>query len=246
MNEHEPVRIDLRQRGELPAHTYAYYKVRDLQPGQVFELIADEPPRLLMESVSLQMRHGIHWRIVEQGPPVWTVRVQAREDVAAETLTELLERDHLVLDGLFADALHKVNAGKLEEAADDLRAFSRGLRRHLHVENEILAQVFQAPRDPLGQDPTSVMIREHEQIVQQLELIEGYFSGELGDTAEVAPFMGMLSGQLAKHETREEQNLFPNWQAALRRAGPESEKQLLNRVLAMLSGEEDAALGLDY
>ncbi len=240
----DPVRIDLRQRGELPAHTHAYYRLRELQPGQVFELLVDEPPRLLMESVSLQLRHGIHWRIEQQGPPLWTVRVQAREDVAAESLTELLERDHLVLDGRFADALHKVNAGRLDEAGEDLRAFSRGLRRHLHVENEILARVFRAPRDPLGHDPTSVMLREHEQILQQLELIEGYFSGELGDVADVAPFMGMLSGQLAKHETREEQNLFPNWQAALRQAGADSEAQLMDKVIAILAGEQDDSLGI--
>ncbi|QKT04170.1 hemerythrin domain-containing protein [Ectothiorhodospiraceae bacterium 2226] len=232
--------IDLRERGELPPHAYAFYRLRELAPGQQARVLADEEPRLIMESVSLQLRHHIHWEVVEQGPPLWTVLVRPRDEVAARTLMDLLARDHERLDKLFAQALHKVNAGDVAGAAPLLKEFATGLQRHLHAEDEILAPAFVGPRDPSGSDPTSTMLREHRDIREQVVLLESYFDDDaLPEPSEVAPFFGILSGVLAKHETREELNLFPQWDMALKKGLDEAGRDaLVERIRAILEGRE--------
>lgn len=236
--------IDLRERGELPAHTYAYYQLRGIRRGQQFELLAEEEPTLVMESVSHQLRHEIHWQIVEAGPPLWRVLVQHRDDVPATSLVDALERDHLRLDRLFGEALHAGNAGDMERAARCLREFGLRLRRHLHVENDVLAPAFIAPRDPQGTDPTSLMVHEHEELLNQIAALEDLFASGGAAPEEVAALFAILSGQLAKHEAREELTLFPNWGIALRHAPPGTEERVIKRVQAILSGEDDTSLGL--
>jgi|GEM_PF-642850 len=236
--------IDLRESGTLPAHTYAYYQLRDIRRGEVREVVSPEEPTLLMESVSHQLRHEIHWEIAAAGPPQWRVRVRHRDDVPASSLVDALERDHLRLDRLFADALHATNEGDLATAARCLRGFGLGLRRHLHVENEVLAPAFVAPRDAQGADPTSIMLSEHEELLVQVERLEAYFQGGLPEAQEVAPLFALLSGQLAKHEAREELNLFPNWGIAIRHAPPGAEEQVVKRVQGILAGDDDVELGL--
>lgn len=236
--------IDLRDRGELPAHTFAYYQLRHIHRGDVRDVLSDQEPTLLMESVSHQLRHEIHWEIVEAGPPLWRVRVQHRDDVPATSLVDVLERDHLRLDRLFGEALHAVNEGKIERAAHRLRAFGIGVRRHMHVENVVLAPAFVAPRDPLGTDPTSLMLSEHDDLLAQLELLESYFDDGVPSADEVAPLFAILSGLLAKHEAREELNVFPNWGIAIRHAPPGTEQRVVARVQRILAGDDDADLGL--
>ncbi|MEJ2509252.1 MAG: hemerythrin domain-containing protein [Gammaproteobacteria bacterium] len=236
--------IDLRERGNVPAHTYAYYQLRDIRRGELREVLAEQEPTLLMESVSHQLRHEIHWEVVDAGPPLWRVQVQHRDDVPATSLVDVLERDHLRLDRLFGEALHATNEGDLERAARRLQAFSIGLRRHLHVENDVLAPAFVAPRDPQGGDPTSIMLSEHEELLAQVELLEAQFSTGLPAVEDVAPLFALLSGQLAKHEAREELNLFPNWGIAIRHAPPGAEEQVVRRVQGILAGDDDADLGL--
>lgn len=231
--------INLQERGELPAHSYIYYQVRELQGGQVASIECDEDPELMMQSVSLQLRHRIHWQITQAGPPSWLVEVQARENVEANSLIDLLSRDHERLDKLFANALHRVNAGDVASAANYLKAFSEGLQRHMHAEDDILAPSFQGPVDPHGMDPTSTMQREHKQIQEQLLIIESFFeSDQLPESSQVAPYFGLLSGTLAKHETREELNLFPNWDRALLHFNDSAAKQaLLTRIHGILLGK---------
>ncbi len=232
--------VDLRQRGDLAAHSYAYYMLRTLEPGQVCELIADEDPRLLMDGVSLQLRGRIHWELVEEGPPLWKVRVRPRDDTPAGSLTDLLSRDHERLDRLFAHALACVNRTDVAAAQPYMHAFGAGIRRHLRVENEVLAPAFVAPRDPLGADPTSTMLREHDQILEQVAMIETCLedaaaAGDGEPLNEAVTFMALLSGTLAKHEHREEQNLFPHWDRALAQApGGEGGQALLQRVIDLL------------
>ncbi|HKJ09596.1 MAG TPA: hemerythrin domain-containing protein [Gammaproteobacteria bacterium] len=228
--------VDLRQRGELAAHSYAYYMVRTLEPGQVCELIAAEDPRLIMDGVSLQLRGRIHWDLVEEGPPLWKVRIRPRDDAPAGSLTDLLSRDHERLDRLFAHALACVNRGDVAGAQPYMRGFGAGIRRHLQVENEVLAPAFVAPRDPLGADPTSTMLREHDQILEQVAMIEACLedaarAGDGEPLNEAVTFMALLSGTLAKHEHREEQNLFPHWDRALALAPRDGRRDaLLQRV----------------
>jgi len=237
--------IDLRERGSVPAHTLAYSRLRDIGRGELREVVFVEEPTLIMESVSHQLRHEIHWEIVDAGPPVWRVQVRHRDDVPAKSLVDVLERDHLRLDRLFGDALHATNAGDLERAARRLQAFGTGLRRHLQVENEVLAPAFVGPRDAQGNDPTSIMLNEHTELLAQIEMLEAYFKDGLPAAEDVAPLFALLSGQLAKHEAREELNLFPNWGIALRNAPPGAEADVVKRVQGILAGDLDEELGLN-
>lgn len=232
--------VDLRQRGDLAAHSYAYYMLRTLEPGQLCELIAAEDPRLIMDSVSLQLRGRIHWEVVGEGPPLWKVRARPRDDAPAASLMELLTRDHERLDRLFAHALDCVNRSDMAAARPYIRDFGAGIRRHLQVENELLAPAFVAPRDPLGGDPTSTMLREHDQILEQVTIIEACFedageAGSGGRLSEAVTFMALLSGTLAKHEHREEQNLFPHWNRALAQTPDrKAAAELFRRVMDLL------------
>ena len=229
--------IDLRERGSLPAHTYAYYRLRELQPGGCFELLSDEAPGLTLDSVNAQFRNRLHWEVIEAGPPLWRIRVQPRDDTPVASLKDLLTRDHERLDRLFAEALARVNAGDLAGAGPLVQAFAEGLRRHVHVENDLLAPVFVAPRTAGGDDPTSTMLREHEEILEQVALIEASLEGGPEERSTAATFMALLSGTLAKHEFREEQNLFPFWNQALERAiDPDQARALLDRVTRTLAG----------
>ncbi len=215
--------IDLTlDTGGLPAHTYAFYRLREMRTGEIYELIVGEEPSLLMQGLAVQLRHGIHWEVVEAGPPAWRVAVHRREDVSAADLVDLLTRDHLRIDKLFAQALHLVNAGKVAQAKPIFHQYAEALRHHLEVENEVIVPRLDLPRSPQGDDPTSIMLHEHDEILQQTVMIEELFDEGMDDPGMLAPFFALISGQLAKHEWREENNLFPHW----------------GRVLKNLQGEE--------
>lgn len=242
----EHATIDLRERGDQPARIAAYHQVRHLSPGDYMDLLVDEEPALMMEMVSVQLRNRVHWEVVESGPPLWRVRAYHRSDRHDASLMELLSWDHERIDRLFASALHKVNRNEVASAATDLVDFGLSLRRHVYAENLILAPAFHVERDPAGNDPTSVMIREHDQILEETAMIESFFEDDRPEAGEVAPFLGMLSGGLAKHEGREEQNLFPLWDMALRRAEDHGiQRELIDRVQGILAGDEDREAGLD-
>lgn len=234
--------VDLRRRGESSAHSYAYHMLRALRPGQVFELVVEEDPRVLMDSVSLQLRGRIYWNLAQDGPPLWRVRVRPRPDGPAGSLMAMLAQDHERLDRLFAHTLASVNCGDMPAARAYFLDFSAGLRRHMEVENELLAPTFVAPCDPLGADPTATMLREHDQVLKQVTTLEAclepteeaHASEQLGDSVML---MALLSGTLAKHEHREEQNLFPHWDRALAQAPDRKAAQALLQRIANLLGE---------
>jgi len=211
----------------MAPHSYAFYELRELRHGEDATLRLAEEPAILMKSLEIQLRRGIHWEVTEAGPPVWTVSVKRRDDVAAADLIDLLTRDHLRIDKLFANALHLTNANKIEEALPYFREYAEALRRHVSLEDEILAPRLDLPRSPAGDDPTSIL----EQTVMMEELIdEG-----LGDAGMLAPFFAMLSGQLAKHEYREEENLFPHWKRLIHNM--EGEEDELFRIARERIGE---------
>lgn len=227
--------LDLRDTGGLAPHSYAFYALRELRRGEAVRLLVPDEPRLLMESVALQLRQGIHWRLLEAGPPLWTVEVRRREDVEASDLIDLLTRDHLRIDRLLAEALHSANRGDAEAALSPFRRFAACLRQHLAAENEIIAPRFDLPRSPRGDDPTSIMLREHEEIEQQVVMIEETVDEGAADAATLATFFALLSGQLAKHEGREENNLFPHWERLLKNL--QGEEQALFAQVKGLVGE---------
>ncbi|BBP04563.1 hypothetical protein TPL01_17270 [Sulfuriferula plumbiphila] len=230
MNTRETM-IDLCTVAASRLQTAALLAVKDLQRGETIHLLTRQEPLLMLRSLNLQLRHILSWQISAEETGEWRVLIRHREDVAPSGLMEILALDHQRLDELFGLALQLVNAGRIAEAAPLITEFASRLERHIHVENDILAPGFQIPNT----DPIATMLHEHDDILAQTANIESLFAGEEPVQAwEVSPFLAILSGVMAKHEHREEQNLFPQWDIALRMASPGDRQALLTRVQRML------------
>jgi hypothetical protein len=80
------------------------------------------------------------------------------------------------------------------------------------------------------------MLGEHDEILVQLREVESALAGGAAEAWEVEPFVAILSGTLAKHEHREESNLFPRWQTALDALRPEAARALAAEVQLALAG----------
>ncbi len=63
-----------------------------------------------------------------------------------------------------------------------------------------------------GFEPLDTMLREHEDLLAQLAVVEAALDDE---PWELESYVAMLSGTLAKHEHREETGLFPVWDLRL-------------------------------
>jgi uncharacterized protein (DUF2249 family) len=231
----DPRIVDLRAEPPARVQTAAFYAVRDLGPGEAVTLVTAADPGLVLESLNLQLRDALAWETAVAAG-AWRATVRRREDTAPSGVIDLLVRDHHRLDGLFAVALRRVNANDLDGARPLVAEFATGLRRHLEVENELLARDLPAVVAPDGTDHVGIMRREHDEILAQLLEVEATFAAEAPETWEVEPFVAILSGTLAKHEYREESNLFPHWQSAVGRLPPERSDALLAAVQRVLTG----------
>ena len=231
----EPSIIDLRAEPPARVQTAAFYAVRDLGPGESVTLVTAADPALVLASLNLQLRDALAWETAAEAG-AWRSTVRRRADTAPAGVIDLLGRDHHRLDELFARALRRVNANDLDGAQLLVAGFATGLRRHLEVENELLAHELPGVVAPDGTDHVAIMRREHDEILAQLAEVEAALGGGAPEAWEVEPFVAILSGTLAKHEYREETNLFPHWQAALGRLASVRADALLASVQRVLAG----------
>ncbi|MEO6146632.1 MAG: hemerythrin domain-containing protein [Sulfuriferula sp.] len=219
--------VDLCDIAASRLQTATLQSVTGLRRGETVHVLLQEEPSLMLQSLNLQLRHRLSWQISAEETGKWRVLIRPREDVAPRDLMDILSRDHQRLDELFGLSLQRMNAGKIIEAAPLVMEFAAGLKRHIQIENDILAPSFRIP----DAEPVATMLREHDDILAQTANIESLFAGgEPVQAWEVSPFLAILSGVLAKHEHREEQNLFPQWDIALRMAAQEDREALLMRV----------------
>lgn len=231
MKEAEGDLVDIT--GEPPSRVpgAAFHAVRDLRPGQCVVLLTSEEPSLLMRSLDLQAGHKLAWSVSEEGGR-WRTVVRHRADAAPTDVLDLLQREHQRLDSLLARAVRLLDSGDAAAATPLLVEFTHALMRHLYVEDEVLTPFFGA--DATADDAAAIMRREHAQIAGQLELI-GDCLGQSG-AGDASAYCAILSGTLAKHEHREEQNVFPRWRALLARRRPAEGAALLERVRGLLAG----------
>jgi len=226
--------VDLRAEPAARVQTAAYYAVRDLGPGESVILLTAAAPELLMASLNLQLRDAVAWE-VERDAPGWRTIVRRRADTAPSGVIDLLVRDHRRLDELLAVALRRVNANDLSGARPLLAGFASGIARHLRAENALLAPHLPAAVAADGADHVGIMLREHDEILAQLEQVESALGEVAPEPWEVEPFLAILSGMLAKHEHREESNLFPRWQGALDALAPGAADTLFEAVRRALA-----------
>jgi hemerythrin-like domain-containing protein len=229
--------IDLR--GATGARLAAYDAVQDIHPGDEAELLFSEEPSLIMEGASLMVRHRIHWEASAEDSG-WRVHVRHRDAGEPTSVTELLQQDHERIDSLFATALRMVNEGDAAGARPLIEACHLGLRRHIYAENDVLTPYFDFQAAPDHNDPTSRMLHEHDNLVREVaDILAEYHADGSADTGMLAPLMAITSGTLAKHEGREENEVFPLWAATLKQ---HPDPGLLERVRGILQGAEDDRL----
>lgn len=210
----------------------AFHALRDIQPGGQVVLLTARDPSSLMRSLDLQLGGKLAWSTTGDGPS-WRTVVRHRHDTPPADVLDLLQREHRRIDLLLAQAMRLLNEGEAGRATEVLHQFIHGLTRHLHVEDEVLAPVLDA--GGATAEAAATMRREHAEIAAQLELIgESLRAGEAG-TGETGTYCAILSGTLAKHEQREEQNLFPRWRVTLARRGGDEASALLERVKLLLA-----------
>lgn len=225
--------IDLQGEPESRVRTAAFYALRDLARGERATVLTREEPSLLLEAVNLQLRGRLAWRVFPEAG-TWRAEVGLREDAPPQDVLDLLTRHHASLDRLFVRALQRVNDGAVAEAAPLLASFAARLRAHIAFEDGVLASRLAVPASPAGDDPLSLMLREHREILAQLALLEEGLAQEPPDGTEVGAFCAILSGALAKHEHREENHLFPLWRLGHDRLPLAERRHLLEELLARL------------
>jgi len=222
-------------RNEQAGHVIgaALDRVKAVRPGTSVTLILGQEPSLLMASLNLQLRENLAWDIVE-ADGAWRVTVSHRSDIAATDVLMLLAADHKRIDGLLARALGLLNQGNAGTAVPLLREFSVALQRHVAFEDGELAKSLGAAQAPPEQ-PAAIMLREHREIAEQLLLVEETLAVEPVDASELGIYCAILSGTLAKHEYREEHNLFPMWRIALGRRSEAERASLLEHASVALA-----------
>ena len=226
-----PQVVDITAEPASHVQAAAFYALRALQPGQSIVLLTAEDPALLMRSLDLQLAHKLAWSTASDGPP-WRTVVRHRDDVPPADVLDLLQREHRRLDALLGQAMRLLNGGKTGAAADVLQQFIRGLTRHLRVEDEVLAS--ELGSGSAASEATATMQREHAEIAAQLQLIEDSLRAGNAGVGETSTYCAILSGTLAKHEHREEENLFPRWRVALARRSAADASELLEQVKSLL------------
>jgi hypothetical protein len=228
--------VDLTQEPDRLVALAAHAAVRErLQPGGALRLRTRDDPELLLRGLNVQMRDALAWRASSRGA-YWEALVRLAADEPARDALELLQRDHRRLDELLGRALRLLNQADADAARGLLGRFAPEIRRHMRAEDELLAP-------QLGASPAlEAMLGEHRELREQLAAVEqGCAAGE--EAHELEPFVALLSGTLAKHEHREETELFPGWRAQMSALGPGGREALLRQVRAMLAQDESQAIG---
>ncbi len=189
-------------------------------------LIFQQDPTILLHSLNLQWRRALHWQLYQDDLQRWHAIIQRREHVTSQSILDRLSRDHQRLDRLFGLALQQINNGNITASFPYIHEFSIRLQRHIDAENNMIAPAFHIPNP----EPVEIMLREHDDILTQITHIEELYTYELPNCAEIGAFLSILSGGLAKHEYREEENLFPQWDIALNAAASIEKFTFLQRL----------------
>jgi hemerythrin-like domain-containing protein len=114
--------------------------------------------------------------------------------------------DHRSLERGFDDLAETWARGDVERTRRDLLLTGNDLRRHMRAEDDVLFAAFEAQTGLRDTGPTSVLRREHEQIVLRLDELQQLLGA--GDRSSVARRLSLLRALLADHWSREEQIVF--------------------------------------
>lgn len=121
-----------------------------------------------------------------------------------------LESEHHSIDDQLAEFVADLGEGKV--SAEHFRAASTELQHHIHVEEELLFP----PLKAAGMiPPVLVMLREHGEIWDVLDVIERLLADDQPDVPSLRQQCERLTAQLEAHNMKEERILYPSADSTL-------------------------------
>ncbi|WP_298137407.1 hemerythrin domain-containing protein [Acidiferrobacter sp.] len=202
--------LDLRLAPQgMPQSAYVYSVLREINPGESLRIWSPDEPTLLMAELQNHMRHTLVWRVAPDGQG-YLVTLHIRSPDEPLALADTLRRDHDTMDARLARSLTLAGDGRWHEAVEEARALDRALRTHITLENDLLAPL--AAQEVSG--PTSLMRREHDDILIQLDAIAEVCLAPERSCQDLHIWLSLLAASLNKHEFREETLLFAAWERA--------------------------------
>lgn len=148
------------------------------------------------------------WTPLSVGPDKWKgemLKTGANNSVHTSVI-EFMSSDHRRCDELYAAGESIGMEGNWEQAAELLKSFVLGMRRHFFIEQEILFPAFTKATGMVG-GPVQVMIMEHDQMKSVLDKMEDAVNA---DDSETANGLGeTLLILMQQHNVKEEGILYP-------------------------------------
>ncbi|MDT8316796.1 MAG: hemerythrin domain-containing protein [bacterium] len=164
------------------------------------------------------------WAPLLSGPDLWRGEITkfTTNDAIHTSIVGYMSFDHKRCDELYADAEAAWNEGESATAAELLKSFDLGMKRHLGSEENILFPAFTAATGMEG-GPVQVMLMEHDQMRGVLaQMAEAIDAGDLDTAFANGDTMVILMQQ---HNVKEEGILYPMLE---QHAGPDLEETIRN------------------
>ena len=79
--------LDVRELAPRDRHSRIFAELADLRPGGVLDLLVDHEPRPLWYQLQAEQPDRFDWSYLEQGPELWRVRIQRRQDEVPAPVT---------------------------------------------------------------------------------------------------------------------------------------------------------------
>jgi regulator of cell morphogenesis and NO signaling len=219
--------LDLRGRPGSDGLDGALARFDGLVPGERFVVATSRPAADLLERLQRERRGAFEWSPLETGPRVWRTEVAKRKDPPGvqRGILEALAWDHDRLDSLERAAFRARESGDLQSAFDLYSEFAAGLRRHIGFEEDLLFPAFEARAGlPPTAGPTAVMRREHREIRELLDRIDG----SIADAASSPEALrARFHAVMEEHNEKEEGVLYPSVDELL---GPDEADLLVRRI----------------
>ena len=146
------------------------------------------------------------WAPLSNGPSWEGVLLKNTSESLHESIVGYMSFDHRRCDGLYADAEAAFNDGNKELAAELLKAFDIGMKRHLGSEENILFPAFTEATGMVG-GPVQVMMMEHDQMRGVMQQMTDAMGNNDLDTAFTAGDTMVILMQ--QHNVKEEGILYP-------------------------------------
>jgi uncharacterized protein (DUF2249 family) len=202
-----PPRLDLRELPPVQRHGLIFRTFRALAPGASFVIVNDHDPRPLLYQFQFEFAGAYEWFPWQAGPEAWVIEIVRREGDFRRTVADFMAADHAWLDGHFDQAREAAEEGDWAEVDARLAVFLHGMRRHLHIEEDLLMPAFrQLTGRPVGESGGQLQF-EHVQVRGLLaELAE---AAEGRDNVKFQVQIDLLMSVLGPHNQREDQVLYP-------------------------------------